>query len=149
MGTRLLSLVILLSVALNGAFVATWLSQVWLPTAADNCEACCPLYQQIGASDSQRQEIEPRLASFRRSAQELCRQIEQRRQELLDLIAAPQVDRAALRAKQEEILQGQRQMQELIVEHLLREKTVLTPQQQKVLFDLIRTRCGCTDAEEL
>jgi Spy/CpxP family protein refolding chaperone len=57
---------------------------------------------------------------------------------MIDLIAAAQPDRQAIAAKQEEILAGQRKMQELVIGQLLAEKQVLTPQQQKELFDLLR-----------
>jgi Spy/CpxP family protein refolding chaperone len=62
---------------------------------------------------------------------------------MIDLIASTRPDRQAIAAKQDEILAGQRKMQELVIEQLLSEKQVLTPQQQKDLFDLLRQRGGC------
>jgi len=64
-------------------------------------------------------------------------QARQARGQLIDLIEAPDTDRQVIAAKQQEILAGQRQMQELVIGQLLAEKQVLTPQQQKELFDLL------------
>jgi len=147
MGSKLKPLLILLSVALNGAFAVTWLCQIATGGAA--CPELpaeeCPLARQLGASPSQWQQLEPHLTAFCRAAQGLCRQINRQQRELIDLLAADPPDRAAIRGKQEEILAGQRQMQELVVEHLLAQKALLTPQQQRTFFDLIRLRCGCTE----
>ena len=88
-------------------------------------------------------EIEPRLREFRASADEICRQISQLRMEIIDQLAAPNPDLAAIKAKQEEILAGQRRMQGLVIEQLTGEKAVLTAEQQQRLFDMLRSRSGC------
>jgi Spy/CpxP family protein refolding chaperone len=103
----------------------------------------CPLHRKLGATDQQWQQIEPKLAEFRKSAQGVCQDVARKRGEMIDLIASAQPDRQAIADKQEEILAGQRKMQQLVIEHLLAEKQVLTPEQQVKLFDLLRTRSGC------
>jgi len=87
--------------------------------------------------------LEPGLARFRTDSESLCRQIHRRRGELIDLMASAQPDRDAIVAKQEEILAGQRKMQELVIAHLLAEKEALTAEQQAKLFQMIRERSGC------
>jgi len=62
---------------------------------------------------------------------------------LIDLIASDNPDRDAISAKQEEIRAGQQRMQQLVVEHLLAQKEVLTAEQRKKLFALIRQRSAC------
>jgi hypothetical protein len=140
---------LLLSIAVNGAFVTAWLTHT-VP-AATPCsggqETCCVLLQTVGATDAQRQEMEPRLAEFRKASQAQCREINCLRAELIDLIADAQPDPQAIHVKQMEILGGQRKMQELVVEQLLAAKSVLTPEQQKAMFNLIRTECGCSGSE--
>ena len=145
-------LLILLSVALNVAFVAVWLARS-LPSRTGcpwggsrgrgGAGVWCPLHRQLGTSEKQWQEIEPRLKKFQERSQELCRHINQLRGELIDLVAAPEPDRAAIEAKQKEILAGQEKMQALVIEHLLAERQFLTPEQQKQLFEMIRQRAGC------
>ena len=144
--------ILIFSVALNMAFGAMWAIHR-LPThigrtghkGDSNAKSCvsCPLHRKLGTSEKQWQEIEPRLMEFQRSAQTVCQKTNQLREELIDLIAAPQTDLEAIRAKQDEILAGQRRMQELVVSHLLKEKELLTPQQQKSLFDMIRKQSDC------
>jgi len=152
MWPKLKPLLVILSVALNLAFVAVWVTRA-VPArfgCGGPCEGpesrgpvWCPLHRKLGTTEKQWSEIEPSLAEFQKSAQELCRTIKRRRLEMIDLIAASQVDREAICGKQEEILAGQRKMQELVIEHLLSEKNMLTPKQRKALFRMFRRRTGC------
>jgi Spy/CpxP family protein refolding chaperone len=98
----------------------------------------CPLYRAIGANEQQLKELEPKLAEFRKSSKQICDDVAIKRGEMIDLLAAPQPDRTAIAVKQDEILAYHRKMQELVIEQLLAEKHVLTPEQQKDLFDLLR-----------
>ena len=152
MWKKIAPLLIVLSVALNIAVVAVWAAHAirghWI--TSDRCGhrdgpegVWCPLHRRLNVTDEQWQRLEPRVLQFRRDSQALCQEVTRKRGELIDLVASPQGDRQAIAAKQEEILAGQRQMQQLVIEHLLAEKEVLTPGQQKDLFDLLRGRSGC------
>ena len=144
--------ILIFSVALNAAFGAMWAIHR-LPAhlgctghkGDSHAKSCvsCPLHRKLGTSEKQWQEIEPHLVEFKTSALAVCRELNQLRNELIDLIAAPETDFEAIRAKQDGILAGQRKMQELLISHLLAEKEVLTPQQQKTLFDMIRKQGDC------
>jgi len=152
MWARLKPLLGVLSLALNLAFISTWIMHA-VPARFGCAGPCagpegqgpvsCPLHRKLGTTEEQWREIEPRLAEFQKSAKELCRSINKRRLEMIDHIAASEPDREAIRTKQEEILAGQRRMQELVIEHLLAEKEMLTPEQREALFDLFRQRTGC------
>ncbi len=142
-------LLILLSVGINVAFVAAWVAHA-LPSRTGGprgdrggAGVWCPLHRQLGTSERQWQEIEPRLKQFQERSQELCGQINQLRSEMIDLVATAEPDRAAIEAKQKEILAGQGKMQAMVIEHLLAERQSLTPEQQKQLFEMIRRRAGC------
>lgn len=145
-------LLILLSVGLNVAFVVAWAAHA-LPARTGRrwdgrggrggAGVWCPLHRELGTSEKQWQEIEPRLKQFQKRSQELCGQISQLRSEMIDLVAAAEPDRTAIEAKQKEILAGQGKMQALVIEHLLAERQSLTPEQQKQLFEMIRSRAGC------
>jgi len=150
MWRKLKPLLILLSVALNIAFISVWAVRV-LPqqvglTAKDSaprgCEDCT-LHRELGTTESQRRQMEPQQAAYLETTQALCRRAQDLRAELIDLIAAPALDANAVSAKQDSILAIQRQMQARIVEHLLSEKQVLTTEQQQKLFAMMRQRCGC------
>jgi Spy/CpxP family protein refolding chaperone len=142
-------LLILLSVALNSAFVVTWLTHV-LPErkCQGKKETECALFEKIGVTVEQIKEIKPRLEQFCASAKAQCQEINRLRHELIDLISEAQPDRAAITAKQNEILEHQRKMEELVVEQLLTAKSVLTAKQQEAFFDLLRERCGCGGPEK-
>ena len=149
MWTKLRPLLILLSVALNVAFVVIWAAHA-VPThlrgwrgPAHEEGVWCPLHRRLGTTEAQWREIEPRLVKFQESARVQCDEVNRLRGELIDLVAAPEPDRDAIRAKQEEILAGQRRMQELVIEHLLTEKQFLKPKQQEQLFQMMRFQSGC------
>ena len=149
MWKKIKPLLILLSVGLNVAFVVAWAAHA-LPSRAGGPRRgrsgegiWCPLHRELGTSEEQWQEIEPRLKQFQERCQELCRHLNQLRGEMIDLVAAAEPDRAAIEAKQEEILAGQRKMQGLVIEHLLAEKQLLSPEQREQLFEMIRRRSQC------
>jgi Spy/CpxP family protein refolding chaperone len=152
MWKKIAPLLIVLSIAVNLAFIGVWAAHAvrgrWFGhgpcrPGAGHSEVNCPLHRRLGASQEQWKRIEPRLAEFRKASERICQDVTRKRVEMIDLIAAPKADREAIRAKQEEILAGQRQVQQLVIEHLLAEKEVLTVEQQKELFDLLRRRSGC------
>jgi Spy/CpxP family protein refolding chaperone len=136
-------MLIILSVGLNVAFIVTWIGHR-LPTWGGGCRGGnrngCAMHVRLGATQPQWREIEARLSAFRESSRPLCVAIQSNRLELLDLIAAPQPDGEAIRAKQTQILEGQRQMQEETIGHLTELAATLTPEQRKRLFELMRER---------
>jgi Spy/CpxP family protein refolding chaperone len=143
---------VLMSIALNVAFVGVWLTYAATSRVGSQGNRCepgesasvwCPLHRQLNVSVAQWQEIEPRLRAFRASADEICRQIIELRSGIIDQLASPNPDLDAIKAKQGEILAGQRRMQGLVIEQLTSEKKVLTPEQQQRLFDMLRSQSGC------
>ena len=148
MWKRIAPLLIVLSVGLNVAFVGVWavhaIGSHWpAEHGDDHGKVWCPLHRRLNVTDEQWRKIEPRMVEFRRKAQAICQEVNRRRGEMIDLVASLQPDRQAIAAKQEEIRAGQRRMQQLVIDHLLAEKEVLTPEQQKVFFDMLRRRSGC------
>jgi len=146
------TLLIVLSVALNIAFVAVWaLHRLPLGCGhhaarrhARGPEPVCPFHERIEATPAQREEIESRLESFRRESMPLCMEVNRHRLELIDLLAAPEPDRTAIATKQKQIADCHGRMQDRVIANLLEMKTSLTPEQQKTLFDTIRMRSDCT-----
>jgi len=141
------------SVALNMAFVATWIAQARVsqahPEETGGRETkhtiWCPLYRELGVTEQQWTQIEPRLRKFQAAVGELCQQTAGMRAEVIELIAAEEPDRKVIRAKQDEILATKRRIQDLAVEHFLAEKQSLTPDQQRKLFEMLRSRTGCAE----
>jgi Spy/CpxP family protein refolding chaperone len=149
MWKRMKPLLVILSIALNVAFVGVWLVYAAASRPESRDAPCqpgdsqsvwCPLHRELNVTPNQWQKIEPQLRKFRTSADEICRQIGQLRIEIIDLLAVPEPNLAAVKAKQEEVLAGQRRMQALVIEQLTDEKAVLTAEQQQRLFDMLRSR---------
>lgn len=147
MWKRIAALLIVLSVALNVAFISAWavhaVRQRCHPGDTEQAQARQPLHRRLNLTDEQQRQIEARLADFQRRTESVCADMNDLRSELIDLLAADSPDRRAIAAKQEQIRAGQRQMQDLVVDHLLAQKEILTPDQQEKLFDLIRQRNAC------
>jgi len=149
---KILMVLLILSVTLNIAFISTWVVHALSshvrhvePPADPNTENSiwCLLHRKLGVSEEQWRQIEPRLIAFRESSREICETNQKLGQEMIELLSAPEVDRTTIQAKQEEIIAGQRKMQNLVIKHLLAEKEVLTPQQQEQLFDLMQKNMAC------
>lgn len=144
---------IAVSVALNAAFLAMWI----IHAAASHLPAepagpvedlqgiWCPLHRELGVSAEQWREIEPRLQAFQAAVGELCDQIDRKRSEVIDALAAEEPDLEAIRARQDEILATKREMQRLVVAHLLAEKQMLSAGQEQRLFEMLRNRTGCAE----
>jgi Spy/CpxP family protein refolding chaperone len=142
---------IVTSVALNVAFVAVWIAyaavsqgrrQEGSGTTAEQ-GIWCPLHRELGVTQEQWTQIEPRLRNFQAAVGELCQRVRGARSEVIDLIAAEEPDLEAIRAKQDEILSTKRKIQDLVVSHTLAEKQVLTPDQQTRLLLMLRGQMGC------
>ena len=121
---------VLASLGLNLAFVGVWVAHAWPARGADQPEPAvwCPLHRALEVTPQQWAEIEPRLREFQAAVGELCSQTDVMRSEVIDLIAAEEPDPDAIQAKQEEILATKRHIQREVVEHLLAEKELLTPE---------------------
>ncbi len=131
-----------MSVGLNLAFIAIWLVHSLSATGAGDkpsrltVDSAVPLaiHREIGVTEEQWRKIEPLVRDFRKKAVEQRQKTRALRGQLMDLLAIANVDEAAVREKQEEILAGQRRMQNLVIDHLLKEKEFLSPEQAKRLM---------------
>ena len=139
-----------LSLGLNLAFIAMWLVQLLSPpmgaedfsrSVVDRAAVASALHREIGVTEEQWKRIEPLLRDFREKAGKQRRKISDLRFQLMDLLAMPKADEAAIRTKQEEILASQRRMQNMVIDHLLREKTILSPEQAKKLIQSLCVQC--------
>jgi len=149
MGKHIKILLITLSVAFNVAFVGVWLTRAMSPPTSPlrpypgpqpDQPIWCPLHRELNVNVEQWRRIEPRLKDFRSRTETLTAEVQGLRLDVVDLLAHSPSDRGTVETKQEEILAAQRRMQQLVTEHLLEEKNVLTPDQQRQLFATIRDR---------
>jgi Spy/CpxP family protein refolding chaperone len=152
------TLLLVLSISLNAAFIAFWLAQTMpglgkvqqaTENSGDNSEGLAALHREIGVSPEQWDRIEPHVRNFRDETEAQLEIMSGLHDQLMALLAAPDLDEAGIREKQEEILAGQRRMQDMVFELLRREKEILTPEQQKDLLTAIHQSCtvarpGCS-----
>lgn len=150
MWNHLRSPLLALSLGLNLAFAAIWLAhaapdwaagQTLTKTVADPLAVPSALHREIGVTPEQWQRIEPIIRDFREKAAQHRQTISSLRGQLVDLLRMPVVDEAAVRSKQEEILTGQRRMQDLVIGHLLKEKAMLAPDQAEKLIQSLCEQC--------
>jgi Spy/CpxP family protein refolding chaperone len=151
MWKRTKSFLIVASVGLNVAFVAMWIAYAG-PSQAHPEETgqretqhtiWCPLHRELSVTEGQWQQIGPRLREFQAAVGELCQEVNAKRSEVIDLIAAEEPNAESIRAKQDEILATKRRIQDLVADHLVAEKEILTPRQQQRLFEMLRDRAYC------
>jgi len=151
MNKRIFIVILVASLALNVAFVASWAGYRLSRESADDRgqvlptdekdEIWCPLHRSLNVSKEQWQQLEPRLLEFRNTSQRICGQVNEKRGEMIDILSSLDPDRQAIADKQKEILAAQQKMQQLVIEHLLFEKSVLNPRQQEEFFQLFRQQC--------
>jgi len=135
-----------LSVALNVAFVGTWLAHVLTCRGyrrASPPGLACGIHAQLDLSDAQRGEIEALVSRFRGSAAAVCAEAGRHRAELFEILAAEPVECAAVASKREEIAACQRRMQDLVLDHILAQKALLTPEQQAEFFKILGKSGTC------
>lgn len=140
-----------LSLGLNLAFIAMWLVHTLSLSAPGDAGGLSPtefddsvpsvLHREIGVTEEQWRKIEPLLLDFREKAGKQRQEISALRGQLMDLLTMPDVDEAAIGKTQEEILAGQRRMQNLVIGHLLKEKEFLSPEQGKRLLQSLCEQC--------
>jgi Spy/CpxP family protein refolding chaperone len=139
-----------LSLGLNAAFIAVWLAhsvpglitgQRASKEIAEHAAVSSTFHREIGVTPEQWEQIEPYIRQFRENTRGQRQTMGSLRGELLELLAAPVLDEKAIRSKQEEILAGQRRMQNLVIEHLLREREILSPNQVERLMQALCEQC--------
>lgn len=138
------------SVGLNLAFIALWLVHS-LSAPGDAGELFRPeidggvssaLHREIGVTKEQWRKIEPLILDFREKASRQRQKISDLRGQLMDLLTIAKADKTAIREKQEEIMAAQRRMQNLVIDHLLKEKELLSPEQGKRLMQSLCEQCS-------
>ena len=146
----LCQLAVMLSISLNVAFIAVWMMHTFFfcqtvpgQTEGTSIESASmpPLYRDLGLAPEQWKRIEPQAKTFREQTTLQRKALQTLQEHMLELMAATPVDMSAIRSKQKEILAGRNQLHGLVIEHLLTVKDILTPEQQKTMFTVIRRQC--------
>jgi hypothetical protein len=143
------------SIAFNAAVIGMWLTHS-LPLHVANLKSCeaprgmhgnCPMQRMLGITDSVWAPIKPQINLYRKSAQEISRNVAAARVSLLNELEKEHPDTATLKELRSHILSGQGKMQELSMNHILLEKSMLSPAQQLRFFRALRASSGCMEGK--
>ena len=98
------------------------------------------LMQELQLSPSQEEKVKSSTRTLFANISDVRQQIRERRVELLDLLVLPNPDREAIETKQKEIASLQQKIQQIALNHILENKTVLSDAQQEKLFSSLKAR---------
>lgn len=98
------------------------------------------LYHQLGLSGAQIEQMKMIKASFQVQADGISQQLFLRRSELVSLLKTPAVDSQRISQLLHEIGKLQTELQQQVIRTVLKQKAILTPEQQDQFFSLISQR---------
>jgi hypothetical protein len=135
--------VLVLSLAINAAVLATMGYHYYLSASAET-SAPCPLspgdshlYQSLGLSEAQLSKMEPLAQKFHSRLAELETAMEGKRELLVDLLAKGG-DPAGIDNVRGEIAGIQDEVQREVIAHIVETKKILDVKQQQRFFDLMK-----------
>lgn len=146
------------SIGLNVAFVGIWLFYslplriVWDQPGGHRSSSVLSekenpgwwfYHEKIGVSDTQWQDIEPDLKAFHRNAFEICRKLGNLRNQLLNHLAQPVLNQAAIDSINRKILALRDKKQTQMIEYFIGKKDLLTNAQQTRFFEALRKNPRC------
>jgi Spy/CpxP family protein refolding chaperone len=141
---KVLIFILVLSLAINGAVLATmgyhyYRNNYLIPATP------CPvspedhhLYQDIGLSSQQLAQMEPLARRFHLRLAELSASMEGKKENLIDLLSQKNVDPAQVEGVRKEMASIQDEIQKEVIEHILETRKILDAGQQRQFFKLIR-----------
>ena len=143
MRTKLLSLILILSLAVNISVLAT----VGYHYYRNSClvpSVPCPLnqenhhlYQSLGLSDAQLSKIAPLSKSFHARLEALGSTMDAKRNLLLNLLKGDKIDLRHIEEARKEIAITQGEIQREVVMHITQFREILNPEQQKRFFEML------------
>ncbi|MEW5946084.1 MAG: periplasmic heavy metal sensor [bacterium] len=149
---RIRTPLLIFSLGLNIAFIVFWAARtvggltspstdVAAPRDHNMVDALREIHRELGVNPEQMETLRSQFIQFRAEIQKTRDEIEKLHPQMMELLTDPEVDKDAVRAKREEIFAVQKKMQGLVIDHILAEREILTPEQQKRFFKMLRSRC--------
>jgi Spy/CpxP family protein refolding chaperone len=127
------TLAVIFSVALNIAFLAGY----GLRRLGDRPRFA---YEELNLSEDQRTRFEAGRDRFLHAINDTGNKIIEKHLELMDLMAGDQTDPQAVDGKFQEIHALQQSMQRNVMQHLLEDKQILTPEQRAKFIAVLKDR---------
>jgi Spy/CpxP family protein refolding chaperone len=129
----------------SAGYVAYRRHFAWLPPISETIPRDRFLFDELALRPGQRKALQENAIPFRTGLDRCRREVVTARNELLALIKKDKTDRKAIDAVLARISVRQLEMQHRITDHLIAEKALLDPEQQRKFLDLIEkglTGCG-------
>ena len=143
MRPKWLIFVLVLSLAINAAIIATTGYHYYLSASAKTL-APCPLspadghlYQSLGLSDAQLSKMDPLAQKFHSRLAELGAAMQDKRELLVDLLSK-NGDAASIENLRREMAGIQDDIQKEVISHIIETKKILDAKQQRRFFDLMK-----------
>jgi len=142
MTKNLKTLAIIFSIVLNIVFIGLYFYHKadLLPLIGHRTSHNHLLYEELHLNREQLDRFRPARDRFHVFVNKQGLEIKAKQLELIDLLSMEHPDRLAIDAKQLEIQTLQQQLQAMVIDHLLEERRILTPEQRQRFFALIRER---------
>jgi Spy/CpxP family protein refolding chaperone len=148
MRSKWLTVVLVLSLAVNAGVLATMGYQYYCDTSS-TASSPCPmspgdshLYKSLGLSDVQLSKMDPLAREFHGRLAKLGTDMEEKRESLVTLLSQEDVDPGKIEGLRKEMAGIQDQIQNEVIVHITETKKILDPKQQQRLFDLMRQSMG-------
>jgi Spy/CpxP family protein refolding chaperone len=144
MKAKIIISILVLSLAINGAVLAT-MGYHYYRNNYFSPPAPCPvstgdhhLYQEMGLSVEQLARMEPLARKFHSRLEKLGASMEGKKESLVDLLGQKDIDAAKIEGLRREMAGIQDEIQKEVIEHILETRKVLDGEQQGKFFNLMR-----------
>lgn len=148
MKKKFIILGILLLIAINISALATIGYRWKCRHGNQSCGACAPgeyMCQKLSLTDAQKQNVEACRKAFNEGIDQKREILTHKRNELVELISQPNPRTGKIDSLLVEIGAAQTELEKVVVNHILKEKGLLSPQQQEEFLEMIK---GCLLPEE-
>lgn len=146
---KLLHLLLIFSLAFNIAFVGIWLYHRRLPDAVPPGAAGgppgppgAPPWDALELGPEQRKTVAAKWGVVSREAAQLSAQLARERERLLQLMGEENPDWQAVQECEQRIEAGQRRLRQMTMAQMHEMRELLTPEQRRAWFELMRSRAG-------
>ena len=144
MKNKLLISILTASLAMNIG-IAAMFGQKLFQVRAVTSERYCPfssndnpLYNLLSLRPEQLNSIKPIAGDFHQAIRRLSHEVQDKRSVMMSLLERDDVDLNKIEAVRHDIGSLQSQIQQIVFEHILQMKKILTPEQRKVFFQAMR-----------
>jgi len=133
MHSKILSLLLVFSLAFNIAFVG-----IWVYNLTEECEPAEAPLNELRLGPDQQRRVREQWQQLRKQVADMKEELDRERDRLLDLMAAERPDTEAIRDCQSRIGELQHEMRRIVTEHMMQTGQMLTPEQRARWYGMMK-----------